>query len=82
MISASLFPSTQSPHPRMMRALRPRRCLAVSAVRHRLSRSQHLTVVAQTEDADVVVKAQVLAGGRGLGHFDNGYQGGVQICAG
>lgn len=34
------------------------------------------------EDADVVVKAQVLAGGRGLGHFDNGYQGGVQICAG
>jgi succinyl-CoA synthetase beta subunit len=29
---------------------------------------------------DVVVKAQVLAGGRGKGHFDNGFQGGVHIC--
>lgn len=26
---------------------------------------------------DLVVKAQVLAGGRGLGHFDNGFKGGV-----
>eukprot|EP01012_Entosiphon_sulcatum_P054213 TRINITY_DN7479_c0_g1_i1.p2 TRINITY_DN7479_c0_g1~~TRINITY_DN7479_c0_g1_i1.p2 ORF type:complete len:434 (+),score=116.49 TRINITY_DN7479_c0_g1_i1:185-1486(+) len=26
-----------------------------------------------------VVKAQVLAGGRGFGHFDNGFQGGVHI---
>lgn len=29
---------------------------------------------------DVVIKAQVLAGGRGLGHFDNGFQGGVHVC--
>eukprot|EP00741_Cyanophora_paradoxa_P009895 tig00001718_g9585.t1 len=29
---------------------------------------------------DVVVKAQVLAGGRGLGKFTNGFQGGVHIC--
>ncbi|MFH4980843.1 hypothetical protein AB6A40_007552 [Gnathostoma spinigerum] len=28
---------------------------------------------------DYVVKAQVLAGGRGKGHFDSGLQGGVQI---
>lgn len=27
----------------------------------------------------VVVKAQVLAGGRGKGHFDNGLQGGVHL---
>lgn len=27
-----------------------------------------------------VVKAQVLAGGRGKGHFDNGFQGGVHIA--
>lgn len=27
----------------------------------------------------VVIKAQVLAGGRGKGHFDNGYQGGVHL---
>jgi len=29
---------------------------------------------------DLVVKAQVLAGGRGLGVFDNGLKGGVQLC--
>lgn len=29
----------------------------------------------------VVIKAQVLAGGRGLGHFkENGFQGGVKVC--
>merc|ERR1712137_1245290 len=27
-----------------------------------------------------VVKAQVHAGGRGKGHFDNGFQGGVKLC--
>lgn len=33
------------------------------------------------EPIDFVVKAQVLAGGRGLGYFkENGYQGGVQVC--
>tara|TARA_R110002050_G_scaffold287616_1_gene438896 strand:+ start:88 stop:717 length:630 start_codon:yes stop_codon:yes gene_type:complete len=29
---------------------------------------------------DVVIKAQVLAGGRGKGHFSNGFQGGVHLC--
>ncbi|KAF1821237.1 succinate--CoA ligase subunit beta [Dissoconium aciculare CBS 342.82] len=28
---------------------------------------------------DMVVKAQVLAGGRGKGHFDNGFKGGVRV---
>ncbi len=32
-----------------------------------------------TGTKDVVVKAQVLAGGRGRGHFDSGLQGGVKI---
>jgi len=27
-----------------------------------------------------VVKAQVLAGGRGKGHFETGFQGGVHLC--
>lgn len=31
---------------------------------------------------EVVMKAQVLAGGRGKGHFDNGFNGGVHICYG
>jgi succinyl-CoA synthetase beta subunit len=29
---------------------------------------------------DIVVKAQVLAGGRGLGTFTNGFKGGVHMC--
>lgn len=31
------------------------------------------------EGDDMVIKAQVLAGGRGKGHFDNGFKGGVRI---
>jgi succinyl-CoA synthetase beta subunit len=27
----------------------------------------------------MVIKAQVLAGGRGKGHFDNGLKGGVRV---
>lgn len=29
---------------------------------------------------DCVIKAMVLTGGRGLGHFDNGFKGGVHLC--
>lgn len=29
---------------------------------------------------DVVIKAQVLSGGRGRGHFDNGFKSGVHMC--
>lgn len=32
------------------------------------------------QPADVVVKAQVLAGGRGKGHFDSGLKGGVKMA--
>ena len=32
-----------------------------------------------TGTKDVVIKAQVLAGGRGKGHFDSGLKGGVKI---
>ena len=28
---------------------------------------------------EYVIKAQVLAGGRGKGHFDNGFKGGVHL---
>jgi len=34
-----------------------------------------------TDDIDLVVKAQILAGGRGKGHFENGFQSGVHICS-
>ena len=39
----------------------------------------HFRSAATGEKADVVIKAQVLAGGRGLGTFSNGFHGGVHI---
>jgi len=38
-------------------------------------------ITASTTDKKVVIKAQVLAGGRGMGHFkENGFQGGVKVA--
>ena len=36
--------------------------------------------MASANDGQVVVKSQILAGGRGLGKFTNGFQGGVHVC--
>jgi len=33
------------------------------------------------EGNDCVIKAMVLTGGRGLGHFSNGFKGGVHLCS-
>lgn len=38
-----------------------------------------LFVAKLTGNSDVVVKAQVLAGGRGKGHFTSGLKGGVKL---
>ena len=38
-----------------------------------------MAVAKSIEGDDMVIKAQVLAGGRGKGHFDNGFKGGVRI---
>jgi hypothetical protein len=42
----------------------------------------NLTIVwgNDVEGVDVVIKAQALTGGRGLGHFTNGFKGGVHMC--
>jgi len=40
-----------------------------------------LNVATALNTPDLVVKAQILAGGRGLGHFDSGLKGGVQKCS-
>ena len=37
-------------------------------------------VAEELATGDYVVKAQVLAGGRGKGHFDSGFRGGVHTC--
>lgn len=44
------------------------------------SREAALDAANSFEGRDIVVKAQVLAGGRGLGTFKNGFKGGVHIC--
>ena len=38
-------------------------------------------VLAANAGAELVLKAQIHAGGRGKGVFDNGYKGGVKLCA-
>lgn len=44
------------------------------------SRDAALVAANSFNGKDLVVKAQVLAGGRGLGTFKNGFKGGVHIC--
>jgi len=40
----------------------------------------NFTLLLYTLDVDeYVLKAQVLAGGRGKGHFNNGFKGGVHV---
>lgn len=41
----------------------------------------HLLNVTTGSKNGLVIKAQVLAGGRGKGHFDNGLQGGVHMVS-
>lgn len=43
------------------------------------SASEAESVANSFPSQSLVLKAQVLAGGRGKGHFDNGFQGGVQM---
>jgi len=38
-----------------------------------------VAAAAKIGDEEVVIKAQILAGGRGLGTFDNGFKGGVHV---
>jgi len=38
-------------------------------------------VATSLKSQDLIVKAQILAGGRGLGHFNNGLKGGVHKCS-
>lgn len=44
------------------------------------SRAAALAAAKSLSGVDIVVKAQVLAGGRGLGTFKNGFKGGVHVC--
>ena len=50
----------------------------VERCRHGFQAQLHARVQ-RADAAQVVVKSQILAGGRGLGKFTNGFQGGVHI---
>uniref|UniRef100_A0A6M2DKB6 Succinate--CoA ligase [GDP-forming] subunit beta, mitochondrial n=1 Tax=Xenopsylla cheopis TaxID=163159 RepID=A0A6M2DKB6_XENCH len=52
--------------------------VAVQAFRL-LDNTENINSLKDFNVAEYVIKAQVLAGGRGKGHFDNGFQGGVHI---
>merc|ERR1712019_71995 len=54
--------------------------IKVPAGRIATSAAEAVAMSKELPGSDTVVKAQVLAGGRGRGHFDNGFQGGVHIC--
>lgn len=42
-------------------------------------RERIVFLLKETGGDDMVIKAQVLAGGRGKGTFDNGWKGGVRV---
>lgn len=48
-------------------------------VRQNIRRDKGILLTCNTGSDKLVIKAQVLAGGRGKGKFDNGFQGGVHM---
>jgi len=57
--------------------------LEVTAIFHKsTSMIQNLTFshIAHNQDGKIIVKAQVLSGGRGKGVFDSGLEGGVKVA--
>jgi succinyl-CoA synthetase beta subunit len=44
-----------------------------------LAVQNELSIFSFSEVDEYVIKAQIRAGGRGLGHFDNGFKSGVHI---
>lgn len=54
---------------------------SVSTVTHHLSKLPYISCLPDIAATGCVIKAQVLAGGRGKGKFDNGLQGGVHVVS-
>mmetsp|Transcript_16090 Transcript_16090/g.16221 ORF Transcript_16090/g.16221 Transcript_16090/m.16221 type:complete len:439 (+) Transcript_16090:109-1425(+) len=52
-----------------------------SAVAHSVDEAKKVYKDIIGEGNDCVIKAMVLTGGRGLGHFSNGFKGGVKMCS-
>ena len=86
--SRQLTSSTVSPPPRLCLRSPPRKLRAlpkvsVSSVPELPPAGLQMQVFRRITDTigkdELVIKAQVLAGGRGKGHFDSGFQGGVHM---
>lgn len=60
--------------------MRPSKFHRHSVKRH--DNSKYKLILYCLETDDVVVKAQVLSGGRGKGTFDSGFKGGVHLVTG
>lgn len=56
--------------------------VTVPAGRVAYSVEEAVQLAKELPSEETVVKAQILAGGRGQGHFDNGFNHGVHICYG
>lgn len=54
-------------------------CVKVSFIIIDVKCSGNISLGSTTGAKDVVLKAQVLSGGRGKGHFESGLKGGVKI---
>ena len=53
--------------------------MTVQKFRMATNKEEAASIPADFPCAEYVIKAQVLAGGRGKGHFDNGFKGGVHL---
>ena len=72
---ASVYPKAKSPALRQKR----RQLLRTSVRTSRLGNARIGIDWVDIGGDDMVIKAQVLAGGRGKGTFDNGLKGGVRV---
>jgi succinyl-CoA synthetase beta subunit len=53
--------------------------VTVQKFRMATNEAEAARIPAEFPCSEYVIKAQVLAGGRGKGHFDNGFKGGVHL---
>lgn len=71
----SACPRVRSPAPQRRLRLLPRRLVSFILDTFMINKMADT----DTGGEDMVIKAQVLAGGRGKGTFDNGLKGGVRV---
>ena len=88
--SSLLFPSLSQPvrylnlHEYQSKSLMAKHGITVQKGDVASTADEAFTVAKRLKDAgakELVIKAQIHAGGRGKGHFDTGFKGGVKVCS-